>query len=278
VDIRYYCAAHTFRSGSEVTIQLRCFTVNGDKNEELCSLPIPRQSLPFSATSQGFYHCEWRDVLVPCRCILEVSFSYGDCSETQLVYVGQAPKLYVMAKAESELIRCLTDVQPENWFSSCGPNLNLSGSPSTELYIVLPQLFSSDRYSKVLLFDLKEEDWKISSATAFRKQPASQLQAVQARDFRGTVTPGNYRLYLFDGVLQKWIMDGCIIKVPENNPGSFAVLFGHRQDSAETSFGQHRVMERSVSCFCSFPALIFLLLSVVVLFLLVTSPSSLLTG
>lgn len=241
VNIRYYSFS---RVVGDVAIQLRCFAMNGDKSEELCALPTPHIVLPLSASAPPMMFCEWLDVRVPCRCILEVSFSYGPFRDSHLVYVGQAPKLYVMAKVESELIRCLTDVQHDDWFRSCGPNL--SGAPASDIRIVLPQQFPSDRFSKVMLFDLKEEDWKVgleNPVPVFRK-----LQTPQACEFNGKLTPGNYRLYLWDGVHQRWIMDGCTIKVPENTPPNGAVLFGHRQDTdKESSFGQYRVMDLKAS-------------------------------
>ncbi len=264
MNIRYYSYS---RDGGDVTIQLRCFAVNGDKNEELCALPLPRMVLPLSAYAQpNMFYCEWPDVWVPCRCILEVSFAYGQFRDSHLVYVGQAPKLYIMAKAESELIRCLTDVHHDDWFRSCGPNLSVA--PASDIRIVLPQQFTSDRFTKVILFDLKEEDWKVTDnhVPVFRKLPTPQ-----ACEFNGKLTPGNYRLYLRDTVQQRWIMDGCIIKVPENNTPNSAVLFGHRQDTdKESSFGQYRVMDLQASlssvavlpCSCTFnPSLLHHLLT-----------------
>jgi hypothetical protein len=238
VDIRHYCAAV---AGSNVDIQLRCFAVNGERNEELCHVPVPRKDVPFSGAPHAVYY-EWKDVDVPCRCILEVSFFVeGQHPECHLVYVGQVSKLYVMAKAESELIRCLTEVHVDDWFRSCGPNL--SETPASDIRVVLPQQFSSDRYTKIMLFDLKEEDWKPHDMPRFRK-----LQSVQGCEFNGQLRPGNYRLYVWDSVHQMWIMDGCIIKVPEGMMPNSAVLFGHRQDTDhERAFGQFRVMDIKVS-------------------------------
>jgi hypothetical protein len=216
--------------------------VNGDRNEELCHVPVPQKDVPLSDALHGAVYYEWKDVHVPCRCILEVSFFVdGQHPECHLVYVGQVPKLYVMARAESELIRCLTEVHVDNWFRSCGPNL--SDTPASDIRILLPQQFSSDRYTKVMLFDLKEEDWKPHEMPRFRK-----LQSAQGCEFHGQLRPGNYRLYVMDSVHQKWIMDGCTIKVPEGMMPNSAVLFGHRQDTdQERAFGQFRVMDMKVS-------------------------------
>ena len=252
-DFRFYC--ENVPNGSCATIGLRCFAVNGDRDEELHQLQFAREAQPFSAALQSRSHCEWRDVSVPCRSVLEVSFTFGGNKDVYMVYVGQVPKLFIMAKGEYELLRCLTHVHPENWFHSCGPNLS-STAPS-EVRVVVPPQFSSPRYSKVMLFDLKKELWNVDSNLVFRK-----VAGQEPSEFSGRVSPGNYRLYLWDDVYGKWVLDGCILQIPESSLPNRAVLFGHRQDGKEDSFGQYRVMDAQVRAHvCRLAAVICISLS-----------------
>ena len=239
VHFRFYCeGAH---NGGGATIGLRCFAVNGERDEELYQLQFAHDAQPFSGAVHSRSFCEWRDVKVPCRSVLEVSFTFRGDTDVYMVYVGQVPKLFIMAKAESELLRCLTDVVSEDWFRSCGPNL--SASAPSQVRILVPQQFSSPRYSKVKLFDLKQELWASDGVNVFRKVATGP----ELSEFSGSVCPGNYRLYLWDDVYQKWMLDGCIIHIPESLMPNSAVLFGHRQDTdKETSFGQYRVMDAQV--------------------------------
>lgn len=239
IDFRFY--SQEARPGSTVTIALRCFPVNGDRDQELCQVQIPRQVQGFEATANSRSYAEWKDVRVPCRSVLEITFSFGRIPDTYFVYVGQVSKLFVLARAEAELIRCLSDVSHENWFAKCGPNLNTN--PTSNVHVVLPQQFSSDRYNKVMFFDLKEEEWNADDSLIFRKlQPAAA-----SSEFVGALRPGNYRLYLWDNLLQIWIMDGCIVTIPERVVPNGAVLFGHIQETEKQgNAGLSRVMDAQV--------------------------------
>ena len=241
VDFRFYC--QNVANGSCATIGLRCFAVNGDKDEELYQLQFAREAQPFSAASQSRSHCEWRDVSVPCRSVLEVSFTLGGNKDVYMVYVGQVPKLFIMAKDEDELLRCLTHVHPENWFLSHGPDLSPTPPPipSVELRVVVPPQFSAPRYSKVMLFDLKTEGWNVDSNLVFHK-----VAGQEPSEFIGRVSPSDYRLYLWDVLYEKWVLDGCILQIRESTLPNRAVLFGHRQDGKEDSFGRFRVMDAQV--------------------------------
>ena len=187
-------------------------------------MQIPRKEQGFEATANSRSYAEWKDLRVPCRSVLEITFSFGRILDTYFVYVGQVSKLFVLARAEAELIRCLSDVSHDNWFAKCGPNL--STSPASNVRVVLPQQFSSDRYNKVGFFDLKEEEWNVDDSLTFRKS---------SNDFVGALRPGNYRLYLWDNHLQTWIMDGCIVTIPERVVPNAAVLFGHIQETEKLS-------------------------------------------
>ncbi len=246
LDLRFY--SENVAHDSIVTIGLRCFAVNGGRDEELCQVQVPQKERPFAVTSQTKAYAEWKDVHVPCRSVVEVSFSFGSISDSHLLYVGQVSKLYVMAKAESELIRCLSDVPHDDWFRCCGPNL--SASPVTAIQIFLPQQFSSERYNKIIMFDLKEEDWKVVDSLTFRK-----LNASQATAFHGTLRAGKYRLYLWDNTFGRWIMDGNILTVPEFVAPQCGVLFGHTQYTDKVGSADHsRVMDVKVG----YPDLAFL--------------------
>ena len=258
IDIRFYCetAAITAAHGDSVSIRLRCFAVDSDRNQELCQVLVASHVQPLIATKQSRSFAEWKDVGVPCRSVLEVSFSFGAHTDTYLVYVGQVPKLFIMTKAASELMRCLSSVNPDDWFRACGPNL--SPAPPRDICVVLPQQFSADRYTKVLFFDLKEEYWNVDDrAPVFRRRPSSS----RLSEFYGRLRPGNYRLYLWDSEHQKWIMDGCTVQIAEAVAPDSALLFGHRQDSdREDTFGASRLMSAQVSPrvqlqFCCFAVL-----------------------
>ncbi len=238
VHFRFYF--NDAQTNGKCFIGLRCFAVHGARDEELCQLQFSQYpQLSGAEFSRSFR--EWRDVKVPCRSVLEVSFTFRARTDVYMVYVGQVPKLFIMAKAGSELLRCLTDVVSEDWFRSCGPNL--SASAPSQVRILVPQQFSSPRYSKVKLLDLKQELWASDGVNVFCKVATDP----ELSEFSGSVCPGNYRLYLWDDVYQKWMLDGCIIHIPESLVPNSAVLFGHRQDTdKEPSFGQFRVMDAQV--------------------------------
>ncbi len=240
IDFRFY--SQEVPPGSTVTIVLRCFPVNGDRDQELCQVQIPREEQGFEAIANSRAYAEWKDIRVPCRSVLEITFSFGKKHpDTYFVYVGQVSKLFVLARAEAELIRCLSDVSHDNWFAKCGPNL--SKDLASYVRIVLPQQFSSDRYNKVMFFDLKEEEWnRRDDSLLFRKQPGAS-----SSEFIGALRPGNYRLYLWDNHLQIWIMDGCIVTIPERVAPNVAVLFGHIPETEKQgSAGLSRVMDAQV--------------------------------
>lgn len=96
IDIRFYCetAAITAAHGDSVSIRLRCLAVDSDRNQELCQVLVASHVQPLIATKQSRSFAEWKDVGVPCRSVLEVSFSFGAHTDTYLVYVGQVPEAF----------------------------------------------------------------------------------------------------------------------------------------------------------------------------------------
>jgi hypothetical protein len=246
MDFRFYCGSAAIQKQivSTVTIGLRCFAVDGHAYKELPQVQISRTTQPLVASHSSLYS-EWRDVLVPCRSVLEVLFTFGQSQDSHLVYVGQVSRLFAMANAESELIRCLARVQHDDWFQGCSSQKSSLGFP-TDFRIIVPQQFDPSRFSKILLFDLQEEQWNTAKChnQRFQRQVTSR-----GSEFCGQLFAGSYRLYLWDDSHQRWIMDSCTVHVREPllSDRDALFVFGHHQ--ATENEASKPLVSSCMSCF-----------------------------